>query len=163
MTGNVIHVVNRATRKGVNVALLRVPFFSPLSPPLGLGMLKACLQQNGHRATCFDFNVDSVLWETQKKYFSCVEASEGSSSKDGYSKLWALINAHMHAFLAGASRDACIRVVRTIAALYGLSLGGSVAGELHDLVELYFRRLVICLDALDLARLDYVGVSTYTT
>jgi hypothetical protein len=158
-----IHFVPRRKRPGVRIALLRTPFFSPLSPPLGLGMLKAYLQQHGHAAVCHDYNVDPALWDTQRRYFAAVEAADGSRSKDGQSKLWAVINAHMHAFVAGASRARCVELVRTIAPLHALAIPAATANTLQDLLEAFFGHLGQRLDELDLGTFDFVGCSTYTT
>ena len=51
---------NQVTEPAVsrNLLLVRPPYFTPWTPPLGIGILKAFLNQSGHNARCFDFNAD---------------------------------------------------------------------------------------------------------
>jgi radical SAM superfamily enzyme YgiQ (UPF0313 family) len=153
---------NRSGRSE-KVALLRPPFFSPMSPPLGLGMLKAFLQEQGHSVECFDLNVDPHLWNAQRRYFSALESLDNVKARDGQSKLWALINAHMQAFLWGGDAETCGRVLRQLAPLYGMSLNAGQTDQLHALVVAFFERLTHRLNSLDLSGCGFIGTSTYTT
>jgi radical SAM superfamily enzyme YgiQ (UPF0313 family) len=145
------------------VAFIRPPFFTPMSPPLGLGLLKAFLESHGHRVRCFDTNVDSALWATHHRYFGVLEGPSQRRVNDGYSKFWFVLNAHMQAYVAGADGARCARVLEAIAPLYGLQIAPEGARALHMLVVAFFKRLAELIDDIDLADCDFIGTSTYTT
>lgn len=145
------------------VLLVRPPYFTPWTPPLGIAILKSFLNENGHHATCFDFNADPELWGMHHKYFSALAAASPSTSNDGYSKLWWIINAHMLAYANGAGAAAQRRVIETISPLYGIRMTRTIADCLVPLIERYFARLSHLFDQLDLSSYDVIGTSTYTT
>src|SRR5215472_5843297 len=147
-----------ATRRS-RVLLLRPPYFTPWTPPLGIAILKTFLNQNGHTATCYDFNADAELWGMHHKYFSILAAGSPSTSNDGYSKLWWIINAHMLSYANGASPAAQRRVIETISPLYGVRVNRGIVDALLPLVEHYFTRLASLFDQIDLRGYDVVGVS----
>lgn len=145
------------------VLLVRPPYFTPWTPPLGIAILKSFLNDNGYHATCFDFNADPELWGMHHKYFSALAAASPSTSNDGYSKLWWIINAHMLSYANGATPAAQRRVIETISPLYGIRMTRSIADSLVPLIDRYFARLGHLFDQLDLASYDVIGTSTYTT
>jgi len=146
-----------------NVLLVRPPYFTPWTPPLGIAILKAYLNQSGHCARCFDFNADAELWGMHHKYFSVLAAAASSTSNDGYSKLWWVINAHMLAYANGAGLAAQRRVIETVSPLYGIHGTRSLVDALLPLIDRYFTRLTFLFDQLDLSSYDVIGSSTYTT
>src|SRR3982751_3712901 len=95
--------------KGGRVLLVKPPYFSPWTPPLGIAILKSYLQQHGYTAQCYDFNADPELWGMHHKYFSVLQTLEDVSVNDGYSKLWWILDAHMLAYANGADAAACAR------------------------------------------------------
>ncbi len=145
------------------IALLRAPFFSPMSPPLGIATLKAYLEKHGHHVRCVDFNVDPDLWNTQRMYFEALKAQDELGIRDGLSRLWGIINVHMHAFLSGRGVAACERVIDQAAPLLGLRLRQGAFAQLHHFVERFYHRLGELLTQIDLAGYDFVGASTYST
>jgi len=153
----------QAAPKSRSILLLRPPYFTPWTPPLGIAILKSFLNSHGHRAKCFDFNADPELWGMHHRYFSVLAASNGTSTNDGYSKLWWIINAHMLAYANGAGPAAQRRLIESISPLYGVHVSRSAMDLLLPLIERYFSRLTHIFDQLDLSGYDVVGTSTYTT
>ncbi len=145
------------------VLLLKPPYFSPWTPPLGIGILKSFLQEHGYPAQCFDFNTDPDLWGMHHKYFGAVQTLEDVSINDGYSKLWWILNAHMLAYANGATPEQCANVLETIIPRYGIRADDGVIGALIPLVDRFYRRLGEVADGLDLGGFAVVGTSTYTT
>lgn len=145
-----------------SILLLRPPYFTPWTPPLGIGILKTFLNSRGHRAKCFDFNADPELWGMHHRYFSTLAAT-GGGTHDGYSKLWWIINAHMLAYANGASPAAQRRVIDAVSPLYGVHVGRAAMETLLGLIDRYFTRLSHIFDQVDLAGYDFIGTSTYTT
>lgn len=150
-------------RRG-KVFLVKPPYFTPWTPPLGIAILKTYLQQHGYSAQCVDFNVDPELWGMHHKYFTILRSLEDVSINDGYSKLWWIINAHMLAYVnTGGDAAACAKVLSTVAPLYGISVEPKVVEGLLPLVEKFFRRLEHLIEGSNLSEFSVVGTSTYTT
>jgi radical SAM superfamily enzyme YgiQ (UPF0313 family) len=145
------------------VLLIKPPYFTPWTPPLGIAILKAYLQQRGYSARCVDFNVDPELWGMHHKYFAALRSLESVSINDGYSKLWWILNAHMLAYVNTGDSDACAKILRTVAPLYGINAGARVVEALLPLVEKFFARLDALTERLNLSDFSVVGTSTYTT
>jgi hypothetical protein len=148
---------------GAKVVLMKPPFFTPWTPPLGIAILKSYLAEAGYDVRCVDFNVDPVLWQTHHDYFQAVQSLEPVSTNDGYSKLWWILNAHMLAFANGGTRRQCAHVLRSVIPLYAVPLDDAVLERLLDIVEAFYRRLAQAVDEIDLTGYRCVGTSTYTT
>lgn len=163
-----VSIVGRSVAKpnGKNnkVFLIKPPYFTPWTPPLGIAILKTYLNEHGYNAQCVDFNVDPELWGMHHKYFTILRSLEDVSINDGYSKLWWILNAHMLAYV-NTNGDAakCTRVVETVVPLYGISIEPKVIEALLPLVDKFFKRLDYLVDRSNLAEFSVVGTSTYTT
>lgn len=162
---NVVKESARAPRAATpeKVILIRPPFFSPMTPPLGLGMLKAHLEARGHQVTCFDWNVDPEVWLKQRAYFSELELLDEANVNDGDSKLWSVLNMHLLAYMAGIDAGGCNRMIRQVTPYYGMRLSDLSSSKLHAIISGLYARLEQLLEQLDLAGVRFVGTSTYTT
>lgn len=146
-----------------SVCLIRPPYFTPWSPPLGIALLKSFLQQRGHSVFCVDFNADSQMWSLHKKYFDVLQSLGGDGEIEGHSKLWRFLYAHLLAFVNGADRNAISRGLLRISPLYDLRCDHRVIDLLCDITEKIFRRLRELLNRHDFTRYWAVGTSTYST
>jgi radical SAM superfamily enzyme YgiQ (UPF0313 family) len=154
----------RAKREATkSILLIKAPYFTPWTPPLGIASLKSFIQQQGYSARCVDFNIDPELWAMHHNYFATLQKLESVSINDGYSKLWWILNSHMMAYANGADRAGCALVVETIAPMYGLTLNCDTVNAALSLVEKFFARLDHLIDGLDLDNYSAIGTSTYTT
>ena len=164
---NIIPVANLRTptrpSAATHLLLMKPPYFTPLTPPLSLASLKAFLAGHGIRATCVDYNTDPDLWRMHHRYFAALCGKRASTTNDGYSALWWILNAHMLSYANGADDAGCRRVLECVAPLYGISIAPEVFPTLLSLVETFYRRLDEFTRALDLSRYTMVGTSTYTT
>jgi len=145
------------------VLLIKPPYFTPWTPPLGIAILKSFLEHNGYPAKCLDLNLDSELWGMHHKYFSIIQTLEDVSVNDGYSKLWWILNAHMLAYANGADAATCSGALETVIPKYGIEHNQEVINALIPLVEKFFTRLDDLLNQVDLGSYSVVGVSAYTT
>lgn len=145
------------------IMLVKPPYFSPWTPPLGISILKTFLEQRGYAVKCFDFNTDPDLWGMHHKYFSALQTLESVSINDGYSKLWWILNAHMLACANDASAADCAKVLERITPYYGITINQPIINRLIPLVEQFFKRMKELLDQIDLSNFSTVGTSTYTT
>src|SRR2546423_10959528 len=97
-----------------NILLVKPPFFTPWTPPLGISILKSFLAQHGYSVKCIDFNTDAKLWDTHHEYFRVLQSLENTSINDGYSQLWWILDAHMLAHVNGADTATCKQVLETV-------------------------------------------------
>jgi radical SAM superfamily enzyme YgiQ (UPF0313 family) len=147
-----------------DVLLVLPPFFTPLTPPLGISILKSFLEGRGHRVTCFDFNTRAQQWNRHHRYFAALQSLEDVSIQDGYSKLWHVLNDHCLAHVNGTPRAELERILPKIMNRYALRYHGGVVRELITIVEEHFEQLGrALLETFDLSRFQWVGTSTYTT
>jgi len=153
----------RAGLLNQKILLVKPPFFTPWTPPLGIAILKSYLEQNDYSVKCYDFNTEVKLWTTHHKYFTELQKAEGSAASDGYSKMWFILNAHFLAYLNGADRNQISRILEIITPLYGIKYERRIADGLIPLVEAFFQRMEEIVDELDLSGYSVVGTSTYTT
>ncbi len=145
------------------ILLLKPPYFTPWTPPLGIAILKRFMEHHGYSVTCFDFNTDPQLWGMHHKYFSTIQRLEDVSINDGYSKLWWILNAHLLAYANGADALALARVLEIVIPLYGIRHDKEVINALIPIVDKYFKRLAEVTEHIDLTEYGVVGTSTYTT
>jgi amino acid adenylation domain-containing protein/non-ribosomal peptide synthase protein (TIGR01720 family) len=159
------HRVNSVSRRETikSILLVKAPYFTPWTPPLGIATLKSFLQQKGYTAQCIDYNIDPELWGMHHAYFAALQKLESVSINDGYSKLWWILNSHLIAYANGAERASCVRVVETIAPMYGVRLSRDTINTVLSLVEKFFMRLDQLVESLNLDNFSVVGTSTYTT
>src|SRR5256885_2848633 len=149
-------------RKGILLVL--PPFFTPLTPPLGISILKSYLAEQGYSVTCFDFNTLAQQWNMHHQYFVRLQSLENVTIQDGYSKLWHILNDHMLAHLNGASADTLRHLLPRIISQYGMNSEPPVVNDLIALVERYFKNFeAVLFDRFDFSQYSHVGTSTYTT
>ena len=171
MSSNLVSITRGDLNKAIQkvkgnqgrVLLVKPPYFTPWTPPLGIAIIKTFLQQHNYKVDTFDFNVDPDLWSMHHKYFAAIQTLEDVSINDGYSKLWWILNAHMLAYANGADTATCARVLETVIPLYGIRHSQDVVNTLLPLVDKFFKRLDALLDEIDLSSYSVVGTSTYTT
>lgn len=146
-----------------NVCLIRPPFFTPWSPPLGISLLKSFLEQRGHTVTCIDLNADSQVWNLHRRYFDILQTQAGNGEVEGHSKLWLFLYAHLHSFVNGAQEQTISRALLSIVPRYDLRCDERTIKLLADVVERLFGRLRELLAQYDFTQYWAVGTSTYST
>ena len=127
--------VTREQKRDGAILLVKPPYFSPWTPPLGISILKTFLTQRGYSVKCFDFNTDVDLWSMHHKYFSALQTLESVSINDGYSKLWWILNAHMLAYANDASPADCASVLERVTPYYGIASRSDLLSNLHHTYE----------------------------
>lgn len=146
-----------------NILLVKPPFFTPWTPPLGISILKSFLAQHGYSVKCIDFNTDAKLWDTHHEYFKMLQSLENTSINDGYSQLWWILNAHMLAHVNGADTATCKQVLETVIPTYRIKHNSNVIRSLIEIVDRYFKRYDELIEAVNLSEFNALGTSTYTT
>ncbi len=147
-----------------NILLLLPPFYTPFTPPLGISILKAYVEQYDYSVTCYDFNTVPRLWVMHHKYFEMLRKLEGITAYQGYTNLWYVLQAHMLAHLNGIDSHGCARLLSTVLPIYGIRPESHVIGSLIGIVGTFFRDLEEEISTrFDLRSFSVVGTSTYST
>jgi hypothetical protein len=159
----VAHVAESRSRR---VLLCLLPFWSPLTPPLGIAVLKGHLQSRGFEISLADFNADAELWSLLAKYVDILrrwipEQFHGNLFDYTYDVIHNHVMAHIH---------------RTDDARYHELVGVLVqknfvtpppmeaVQQLVDCVDLFVRTLERkVLATVERENPAWFGVSTYTT
>src|SRR6185369_1891753 len=145
------------------ILLVKPPYFSPWTPPLGIAILKSFLEPHGYSVRCYDFNSDPELWGMHHKYFNVLQTLEDVSINDGYSKLWWILDAHMLAYANGADAEACATVLASVVPLQGMQISQEVIHALLPLVENFYKRMNELTEQFNVSEYSVVGTSSYTT
>lgn len=145
------------------ILLLEPPFFTPWTPPLGLGLLKAFLQARGHEVRCVDLNASPEVWGLHRRYFERLRPAAGRPVAEGHTVLWWVLNAHQLALLSGQPPARVAEAVQAVAEHHRIRLGSQRLAELGELLVTLHAGLRASLRALSPGDYDMVGTSTYTT
>src|SRR5580658_1983788 len=146
----------------MRVMLSLLPFWAPLTPPLGLGILKSHLTRAGAEVALEDFNADSQLWSVLHRYHGMLEAGidpalHGNLFEFTYDVLRNHVMAHAH----GADDPRYNRLVMTlVTTTFGVTVESEVIRRLIELVdELILAVEVKVLEAVARNEPDWLGVS----
>jgi radical SAM superfamily enzyme YgiQ (UPF0313 family) len=145
------------------ILLIRPPFFSPLSPPLGLAMLKSSLEAEMHFVRTLDINVDHAVWDVQRRYFAALAQVDPAQPNGSESKYWPVLNAHQLCVLHGHESERCRAVMCSVLKLHDLEFDRVDWDTIHALVEALFAHVIARIDDIELDDFDLVGTSTYST
>src|SRR6202789_4389836 len=150
----------------MRVMLSLLPFWAPLTPPLGLGILKSHLQNSGVEVALEDFNADTQLWSVLHRYHGVLKtnidpALHGNLFEFTYDVLRNHVMAHAH----GAHDP---RYPKLVGVLVETTFGAPATRPMiHGLIALVDELLRAVeekvLRAVERNQPDWLGVSTYTT
>jgi transketolase N-terminal domain/subunit/radical SAM superfamily enzyme YgiQ (UPF0313 family) len=150
----------------MRVMLSLLPFWAPLTPPLGLGILKSHLQNAGAEVVLEDFNADSQLWSILHRYHGVLEAGidpalHGNLFEFTYDVLRNHVMAHAH----GAQDPRYPQLVSVLVeTTFGAPAPKPMVQGLIELVDELVRAVEVkVLEAVARNEPDWLGVSTYTT
>jgi transketolase N-terminal domain/subunit/radical SAM superfamily enzyme YgiQ (UPF0313 family) len=143
-----------------------LPFWAPLTPPLGLGILKSHLQDAGAEVVLEDFNSDSQLWSLLHRYHGVLKAGidpalHGNLFEFTYDVLRNHVMAHAH----GAQDPRYPKLVSVLVeTTFGAPAPKPMVQGLIELVDELLRAVEVkVLEAVARHEPDWLGVSTYTT
>ena len=150
----------------MRVLLSLLPFWAPLTPPLGLGILKSHLQGAGAEVALEDFNADTQLWSVLHRYHGVLKAGidpalHGNLFEFTYDVLRNHVMAHAH----GAADPRYPKLVSVLVeTTFGAPATRSMVHALIELVDELLRAVEEkVLAAVERNEPDWLGVSTYTT
>ncbi len=152
--------------KNNRILLALLPFWSPLTPPLGIAVLKGHLQARGFEVVLADFNGDHALWATLSKYVDILrrwvpEQFHGNLFDYAYDVIHNHIMAHIHRTDDGRYHELVTVLVQKN------FVAPPAADAIRQLVECVDHYLSVLerkvLAAVERADPAWFGVSTYTT
>jgi radical SAM superfamily enzyme YgiQ (UPF0313 family) len=150
----------------MRVMLSLFPFWAPLTPPLGIAILKSHLQKSGIDVVLEDFNSDSQLWSILHRYHGVLKAGidplfHGNLFEFTYDVLRNHVMAHVH----GATDPRYKKLVRVLVeTTFGVPLADHAIHQLIELVDELQRTVEVkVLGAVERNAPDWLGASTYTT
>jgi radical SAM superfamily enzyme YgiQ (UPF0313 family) len=148
------------------VLLCLLPFWSPLTPPLGIAVLKGHLQKHGFEVEIEDFNSDPELWPTVGGYaeilrYAIPEAYHGNLFDYAYDVIHNQLMAHVHHTDVPRYERLVSRLVQ---ASFVVEPSREAVLQLIECVDTFLRTLVRkVLEAVDRHAPVWFGASTYTT
>jgi len=79
-----------------------VPFWSPLTPPLGISLLKGHLGKHGYNVVLHDFNADDELWQIVDRYFAILREAVPEHKQGNFHMIgFDVLSNHLSAYLYG--------------------------------------------------------------
>jgi radical SAM superfamily enzyme YgiQ (UPF0313 family) len=89
---------------GKKILLGLMPFWSPLTPPLGISVLKSYLRQHGFDVAAYDFNTDDNLWEILDRYFKILKETVPEHKQSNFYMVgFDVLSNHLVAYLHQSS------------------------------------------------------------
>ena len=143
-----------------------MPFWSPLSPPLGISLLKSYLKEQGYDVVIQDFNVEDQLWEVIDRYFKILgEAVPENKQGNFYMVGFDVISNHLMAYVNKKGENEYCELVKILAGKnYNVEIDKNTITALDKIVcEFYAELSAALLKVLDREKPDLFGLSVYST
>lgn len=153
-------------RRPPKILLLAVPFWPPLTPPLGLACLKTYLARQGIPVTTVDLNCHADLFEFSRRYICTLgeftpASNRGNYNMAGFDVFMNHLTAHMHRTSEERFWPLLRRLVRNS---FFFELTSDEARQLDGIVSEFFQLYQQRLDdVLDREQPDLLGISVYST
>lgn len=154
---------------GRKILLGLMPFWSPLTPPLGISVLKSYLRQHGFDVAAYDFNTEDDLWEILDRYFKILnEAVPEHKQSNFYMVGFDVLSNHLVAYLHRSSslRESQYRqlVKLLVSKNYFVEVDDHVVTAMDKVVSEFYTNLnQSILKVLDRIKPDVFGLSVYST
>lgn len=138
-----------ATNEKILLGLL--PYWTPLTPPLGISCLKSFLQQHGYKVKTVDLNTGITFKEIYEKYFNTLrEYSIGTGSGNFINIGHDVLQNHLMAYLNKKDEESYLELIKTlIARNYYCHIDGAradeldkITGQFYALLETHFLNLL---------------------
>ncbi len=163
---------DRRRRSGVpqstKVHLMLLPFWAPMTPPLGISVLKGHLQHHGVRVSCTDLNNNQALYGITNRYFQILRTAVPAERHSNFHMIaFDVLSSHLMANLnqAKASPAQYRRLVELLVETnYRTPIDEATYQALNAVVTEFFEVLEpMVLDVVREHRPTVFGVSTYST
>lgn len=151
--------------KKIKISLLLLPFWSPLTPPLGIACLKAYLKNIGYDAYTSDFNTISELYECSNRYLAIIKKNVPDEHKGNISMIaYDILTNHLNAYNNCQSKNEMSEIVDIlIKNNYFYNPSTELINELMNIVDNFYLKLQEHLDKyIESHKSDVIGISVYS-
>lgn len=141
-------MVQMKEEKKIKISLLLLPFWSPLTPPLGIACLKAYLKNIGYDAYTSDFNTISELYECSNRYLAIIKKNVPDEHKGNISMIaYDILTNHLNAYNNCQSKNEMSEIVDIlIKNNYFYNPSTELINELMNIVDNFYLKLQEHLD-----------------
>jgi radical SAM superfamily enzyme YgiQ (UPF0313 family) len=145
-----------------------MPFWSPLTPPLGISVLKSYLSQQDFHVKTHDFNTETELWEILDKYFKIIAEAVPEQKQSNFHMVgFDVLSNHLMVFLhKNKTQDRLYqRLIKTLMRKnYFVDINEHVVIEMDRVVaEFYVKLKGKFLEVIRKIKPDVFGLSVYST
>lgn len=143
-----------------------MPFWAPLSPPLGISLLKSYLKQYDCNVVIHDFNTEDLLWGILDRYFKVLsEAVPGHKRGNFYMVGFDVLSNHLSAYIyknRESRYDELLRVL--VEKNYFIEIDQNVLIAMDKIISEFYDSLrKMLLEVFHKEKPDVFGISVYTT
>lgn len=164
-------IFNLGIRKEFNVynakekiVLTMLPYWTPLIPPQGIGMLKSYLNKYGYNVKNVDFNVIESLNNIYNNYFNVIEKFVPLSKRGNFYNVGHdVLHNHMMAAFNYKEEKRYVELVKNlIYHTFYENISDEQATELNQVIDLFYKELDLHLkDIVENECPDVVGFSIF--
>lgn len=152
--------INYSYKKRLLLSML--PYWTPLIPPQGLGMLKSFLQKNGYYVKTIDPNIEEDFKEVYNQYFSILEECVPTSHKGNFYNIGHdILHNHMMAAIRQNNHEKYYELVKLLVYYtYYVEISNEIVAKLNSVISLFYDKLEsYILEAIKSELPDVVGFS----
>jgi hypothetical protein len=150
---------------GRNIFLGLMPFWAPLSPPLGLSLLKSHLKTRGIHAVIHDFNTNDELWEILNRYFGILaEVVPLDKRSNFYMVGFDILGNHLTAYIHKGRESLYYELLRyPIRENYSIEVETGIITALDQVISSFYQVLSgVLADVFRETGPDLFGLSVYS-
>ncbi len=149
----------------MQIRLSIMPFWSPLTPPLGIACLKSYLQQYGYKVHTKDYNALSPLFDYGSRYISLMKSFTPSDKMGNIAMVgYDVLSSHLIAYNNRDNMDDYYELIRQlIFSNFFYEASDNVVKSLCELVEQFYTTFAqYLLKDLEENSFDVYGISCYS-
>ncbi|MDD4111510.1 MAG: radical SAM protein [Herbinix sp.] len=148
-----------------NLLMLLLPFWTPLTPPMGICTLKSYLEPYGYHVRTADGNTNPKLWELNRKYFDTLKEfipvdKQGNFYNIGYN----VLRNHLMAYINNRDQEKHIELVKILVRThYYCDITSKQVDVLDEILKSFYSILkMYILDLLEQEKPRYLGISVFS-
>lgn len=152
-------------KKGERILLTLMPFWAPLTPPLGISCLKSYLTQFGYYVKTIDANINPTLWEFHGKYLSVLDSMIPDDKKGNFHMVgYDVFMNHLMAYINYDSMKYNGLIVELVLKNFFINISNDQINRLCDVVkDFYLTFETYLLEMFEKERPSIFGVSVYNS
>ncbi len=158
------NVSQKKDEKALKVVLGMMPYWTPLNPPQGIGMLKAYLQKFGYKVKILDLNVHETFKKVYVDYFKKLEEFVPPEKRGNFYNIGHdVLHNHMMAAFKYTDENKYIELVKIlIYHTYYVNINNDQAKELNALMSFFYKELeAYYTNLVETEKPDVVGFSIF--